>query len=191
MIDIPSSLAFKQESEAQQQYDNADDRPKFATIQLNNVLSATKEIPKKYFTSRIDLDTLYAFDNLIRNSDRGHPKMNLLMGPNEGFLIDHELALRSQDIVDVDINTMQLGSSFTKYHLAYPYLKKLRGTKKQQVFNDFSEYLRLLNIKTLNPYFKQLVKEGYPDYSLPILNWLTQIKQNSTTFVNKLKGSLQ
>jgi hypothetical protein len=191
LIDIPSSLAFKQESEAQQQYDNADDRPKFATIQLNNVLSATKELPKKYFTSRIDLDTLYAFDNLIRNSDRGHPKMNLLMGSREAILIDHELALQSQNIENIDINTLQIEDSFTKYHLAYPYLKKLRGSNKQQLFNDFSGYLRLLNIKSLNPYFKQLTNEGYPDYSQPILNWLTHIKPNSTIFVNKLKGSLQ
>ena len=179
-----------QDSIAQQQYDNSDDRPKFATIQLNNVLTATTEIPKKYFTKRINLDTLYAFDNLIRNRDRGHPKMNLLMRPKEAFLIDHELALQRKDIVDIEINTLKIEDSFTKYHLAYPYLKRLRGLNKQQVFNDFLEYLRLLNINRLTPYFDELVKEGYPDYSQPIFNWLTHIKQNSTTFVNKLKGSL-
>lgn len=86
LINIPASLAFMQDSVAQQQYDNSDDRPKFATIQLNNVLNATKEIPKKYLTSRTVLDTLYAFDNLIRNSDRWHPKMNLLMGPKRQSL---------------------------------------------------------------------------------------------------------
>lgn len=191
LINIPQALAFMQESDAQQQYDNSDDRPKFATIQIDNVLTATKEIPKKYLTSRIILDTLYAFDNLIRNSDRGHPKMNLLMGPKEAILIDHELALQSQHIMNIDINTLQIEDSFTKYHLAYPYLKKLKGAYKEQVFNDFCEYLRLLNINSLNPYFKQLANEGYPDYSQPILNWLTHIKQNSTIFVNKLKGSLQ
>jgi hypothetical protein len=106
LISIPPDLAFMQDSDAQQQYDNADDRPKFVTIQLNNVLTATKEIPKRYFTKRIQIDTLYAFDNIIRNSDRGHPKMNLLMRPKEAILIDHELALRRQDIVNIDINNL-------------------------------------------------------------------------------------
>ena len=55
LINIPPDLAFMQDSIAQQQYDNSDDRPKFATIQLNNVLTATTEIPKKYFTKRINL----------------------------------------------------------------------------------------------------------------------------------------
>lgn len=119
------------------------------------------------------------------------PKDESLDGPKEAILIDHELALQSKDIVNIDINTWQIEDSFTRYHLAYPYLKKLRGANKQQLFNDFSEYLRLLNIRRLTPYFNQLSKEGYPDYSQPILDWLNHIKQNSTTFVNKLKGSLQ
>lgn len=184
LIDISPELAFRQDDDAQQQYENSGDRPKFATIQLDNVLTATTEFPKLFFRKRIALDTLYAFDNLIRNSDRGQPKMNLLMSPKEAFLIDHEYALRSQDIMNIDINTKQIEDSFTRRHLAYPYLKKLRGVHKQRVFNDFSEYLRLLNIKKLDNYFIQLSREGYPDYSEPILNWLTHIKQNSTTFVN-------
>lgn len=120
LIDISPELAFRQEAEAQRQYESSGDRPKFATIQLDNVITATTEIPKRYFRQRIALDTLYAFDNLIRNSDRGHPKMNLLMAPREAILIDHEFALQSKDIVNIDINTLQIEDCFTRYHLAYP-----------------------------------------------------------------------
>jgi len=191
LINIPPSLALYQDSTAQQQYDNSDERPKFATILIDNVNAAMIQLPRRYFQKRIALDTLYGFDNLIRNSDRGHPKMNLLMSPGDAILIDHELAFQSHDIVGTDINTLQIEDRFTMYHMAYPYLKKLRGANKQRLFNDFSGYLRLLNINRLTPYFKQLKTEGYPEYSEPILNWLNHIKQNSTTFVNKLKGSLQ
>ncbi len=190
LINIPPELALMQDSIAQQQYENSDDRPKFATIQIDNVYTATTLLPRRYFKKRIALDTLYAFDNLIRNPDRGQQKMNLLMGPKEAILIDHEFALQSRDIVDIDINTLQIEDRFTKYHIAYPYLKKARGSNKQHLFNDFCGYLRLLNINRLTPYLKQLATNGYPEYSQPILDWLNHIKQNSTTFVNKLKGSL-
>lgn len=191
LINIPDYLIFNHDENIQLQYENSGELPKFATIQLKDVLTATTELPSKYIRKRIAFDTLYAFDNLIKNGDRGQQKMNLLLGPNEGFLIDHEFALQQHDIRDIDINTCEIESRLTKYHLAYPYLRKLKRHNRQNLFNDFSGYLNMLNINKLIPYFQKLNDEGFPDCSQPILNYLLHIKQNSTTFVTKLKGSLQ
>ena len=107
------------------------------------------------------------------------------------YLIDHELALKSEDIVDIDLNTIQLEDRFTKYHLFYPFLKKAYKPTKQNYFNDFIYYLQSLSLIRFNPYFDQLVKEGFIDYSQPFCNWINQVQENSNTFVNKLRGSLQ
>jgi len=191
LIQIPEELSFKLSSENQQQYDNADCRPKFATQMIDSVKNAIPTLPKKYFQQRISLDTLYAFDNFIRNSDRGHPKTNLLLHSKDAFLIDHELTLNYQDIVNIDFRTLQLEDKFSKYHLFYSYLSKSNKKTKQKFFIEFEFYLNSLNINMLKPYFNQLVNEGFDDYSQPICNWLSHVKQNSTIFVNKLKGSLQ
>jgi hypothetical protein len=191
LIEIPEYLSLKLSTAAQQQYDDADPRPKFATVKIDNVNNAIRELPKQYFRKRIPMDTLYAFDNLIRNNDRGHPKTNLLLSPHDAILIDHEFALGNQDIENIDLNTLQLEDKFTKYHLFYPYLKRAMKKDKQNFFNDFTEYLRMLNINRLNPYFDQLKAEGFDDYSRPIAKWLDHVKGNNRIFVTKLKGSVQ
>jgi hypothetical protein len=136
------------------------------------------------------MDTLYAFDNLIRNCDRGQYKTNLLLGATDAYLIDHELTLSDSDIVNINLITLQLEDKFTKYHLFYPYLKNARWQNKQNFFNEFSFYLNSLNINKLTPYFRQLLNEGFIDYSQPVCNWLEQVKQNGVIFVNHIKGSL-
>lgn len=190
LINIPDSLILKLTSENQQQFDNADPRPKFASLSLENVITATPTLNKKLFQNRIQMDTLFAFDNLIRNGDRGHPKVNLLIKGKEVYLIDHEFTFGIKDIENILVNTLQLEDRFTLYHLFYNYLKKDKPEKKRNFFNDFTFYLNSMNVNKLNPYFDILNKEGFSDYSPPIINWLNQIKENSTIFVNKLKGSL-
>jgi len=191
LINIPSSLSHQLPHDALIQYENADPRPKFATLLMDNVINAIPTLPKYQFQKRIPLDTLYAFDNLIRNRDRGFEKTNLLIGPDHAILIDHELAFLEQDILDIDIKDLQLADKYTKHHLFFQYLKRTKRKTRQNFFNDFQQYLRMLNINMLNPYFTQLRHEGFIDYSAPILNWVSNVKQNSTIFVDKLKGSLQ
>ena len=191
-IDIPEELSLKLSPEKQIQLDNADHRLKFATVYLNNVNNAIPELPRKYYQKRLrPMEMLYAFDNLIRNSDRGHPKANLLLSAKEAYLIDHECTLANRDIINIDIANLQLADRFTKYHLLFPYLKTSRGENKRNFFNDFSFYLNSLSINSLTQYFNQLVNEGFNDYRQPICNWLNQVKQNSSIFVDKLKGSVQ
>jgi hypothetical protein len=134
---------------------------------------------------------LYAFDNLIRNSDRGVPKSNLILNSKNAYLIDHELVLKDENIFNIDFDELFLDDKFTKYHLFYHFLKKSRGKLRQNLFNDFSFYLDNLSLQKMQPYFNQLVEEGFNDFSVPFSNWIYQVKKNNSTFVTQLKGSLQ
>jgi hypothetical protein len=191
LITIPDDITMNLNAAQQQQFYNTDPRPKFATELLSNVNSAVIGLPKQKYQKIISMDMLYAFDNLIRNADRGHRKTNLLLSPEYAYLIDHELAFQIQDIVNADIKTLQIEDRFTRYHLFYPYLKKVQSKTKQNYFNVFSEYLNYLNINVLTPYYNALANEGFRSNSMQISHWLNEVKQNIPTFVSLLKGSLQ
>ena len=188
LIDIPQQLAANLPIYMQDQFENADHRLKFATLQLKGVSIAMPKLDKRQLTKRINLDTLYAFDNLICNKDRGKGKPNLLLGDEGAYLIDHELCFE-ENLMYNDIDSSEIGQVFTKHHLFYPYLK--RAINKQTFFDEFTLYLRELRAAVLTPYFQELKNEGFEDYSDPILHRLEHIKQKSTIFVSQLKSSLQ
>ena len=188
LIDIPEILTANLSTEMQDQLEYADHRLKFATLQLKGVNIAIPGLDKRQLTKRINLDTLYAFDNLICNRDRGTGKPNLLLGDEGAYLIDHELCFEEK-LMYSDIENTVIEQVFTNYHLFYPYLK--RAVKKQTFFDEFSLYLRELRPASLNPYFRELTDNGFEDYSEPILHRLEHIKQKSTIFVSQLKSSLQ
>ncbi len=188
-IDIPEDLVMAKSAVFQIQFSTADPRLKFATAQIQNVKQAIPELSKKFYTKRIDMDTLFAFDNLIRNADRGQSKTNLLVGAKKLHPIDHEMALK-QDDISVNINNLNIDEKFTKYHLFYPPLKKAWKKTKIQYFDDFSEYLRILNLNRLESYYNSLTNEGFAPNKALINNWLSQIQQNSPIFVNKVTSIL-
>ena len=189
-IDIPDALLINKSPEWQQLYNNADIRLKFATAQLSDVTSAIPSLSKTYYSKRISLDTLYAFDNLIRNGDRGQQKTNLLVG-KKAWLIDHEFALQAHDITNTNWANFTIEEKFTKYHLLHSYLKHSIKNKKQNYFNEFIEYVHTMNINKLNSYYTQLTNEGFQVNKNLINTWLHQVKQNSAIFVNSLKESLE
>jgi hypothetical protein len=188
LIDIPDELALTLPADMQQQFEQADERLKFGTYYLEGVASFVYNIDKKRLKERISLDTLYAYDNMICNQDRGTYKPNLLLDKEDAFLIDHEFCFK-EDMMRADIDQTEFSPSCTKYHLSYPYLKSSK--KKETFFDDFLFYLQGLRVSALKPYFLQLREEGFTDYSEPIIYRIEQIKQKSTTFVNQLRSSLQ
>lgn len=190
LIDIPEDLAMSKGTKLQIQFSQTDTRLKFATAQIPNVSSAIKGLPKNFYKKRIDMDTLYAFDNLIRNADRGQSKTNIMVGSDVLHLIDHEMAFKQSDMSNIDMNTFEIEEKFTTYHLFYPHLKKAWQKTKHSYFNDFTEYLRILNLNQLNSCYNVLENEGFNPPKILINTWLTQIQQNSTIFVNKLQASL-
>lgn len=189
LIDIPESLVMRKNIEFQFQYLKTDERLKFATRQLSNVNTAIKELGKVFYKKRIDLETLYAFDNMIRNADRGQMKTNLLINNYAAYLIDHELALRPLDIKKLsNINDLP-DYKFSKYHLFYRFLKK--GKDKERYFEEFRENINRLNLSKLSPIYSSLENEGFETNKTIINNWIGEIQRNSNTFVNNLRITLQ
>ena len=142
----------------------------------------------------IDIDNVFAFDNLIRNRDRnGRLKPNILIKSNEAYLIDHELGFEelSLDIID-GIKQYKLDRGFCAYHIFYTFLKQSPIRIKKEYFNEFEEYLRRLDVNILNPYFRQLSDVGFStkNHSL-ITAYLTGMKQNSVRFAENLKLVIQ
>ena len=191
LIEIPEHITMRLSPEQQQQYLGADPRLKFGTCLLPNVNSAIPELPKKYYQNRIQMDTLYAFDNLIRNGDRGQQKTNLLISKKDAYLIDHELALKSIDIQNINVGSHVIEPMYTQYHLFHNYLKKSRKKNKKHYFDEFQEYLKGVSSSKLAPFAKQLENEGLSVNTKPIYDWLAQVKGNSSKFVNSLRESIE
>ncbi len=191
LINIPEELSLTVPPELQPQFDMADPRPKFGTEVLVSAPSYIPGLPKTQINKRISLDTLYAFDNLIKNADRGQFKTNLLMTPDLAYLIDHEFALQEADIQLPKQGLHQIDDKFLRQHIFYPLLRKGSRQTKSEYFGEFFECLRLLNIHNLTPYFQQLIHIGCCSNQQEITRWLNEMKRNSVTFVNQLRGSLQ
>jgi hypothetical protein len=188
-IHIPDELDMALKPENQEQYYNADTRLKFATEEVQNKSYITG-LSRTQINKRISMDTLYAFDNLIRNADRGQQKTNLLITNRAAYLIDHELILKPNEICGIDLENFNIEDKFSRYHIFYRLLKKSRKVNKINFFDEFSEYLRVVNFNCLASYFQQLRNEGFTVNENEILNWFNQIKQNQVTFVNKLRISI-
>jgi len=178
-------------SHCQMTLDLADERPKFGSEYLDGSIEVPSDIQKSTFKRHIDLDTLFAFDNFIRNADRGQVKTNLLLHKKKAWLIDHEMAFDITANTNDEFNNLQWEERFWRYHLCYNHLKKASKSTKSSYFETFSEYLRLLNIGSLTSYFNQLESCGYITKRKEILAYLEYHKQNSCKFVNLLKTFLK
>lgn len=149
------------------------------------------------FTNMIDLASIFAFDCLILNIDRGgiRNKPNLLMD-DEGFiLIDHELSLYLMDDRSGKAFHKVIGNfnkNTTEYlyekHLFYPRLKNYKGNKKI-LFNSFEESLKQLNLYGLKELLYNLNKSGIDiGASNFLIDYLRILKQDPTKFCKILLG---
>jgi len=164
-----------------------DERLKFGSFYLENTTKLVPNLPLNQLDSNLNLASLYAFDNFIRNADRGEQKTNLLIQneTSDIYLIDHELAF---DFNKQTIQNFQHGNCeprFSTYHFAFPFLDKNTD------FSEFIEYLRTLNLNILNAYFDQLEElnfETQKDKIIPFLRW---IKDHPNQFEQFLKNTLK
>jgi hypothetical protein len=191
-INISEELVATKPLDFQLQFNKADIRTKFATVALDGVNTASASLKKSNFIQRLPIDTLFAFDNLIKNADRGQGKPNLLLSTKgkQAYLIDHEYVLDRDEISNTNWSNFRINPKFTQHHLCFNYLKHSQKKFKQTYFDEFLEYLRYMNVGKLNPYFKDLHNQGFSTSNQIITNWLTEVKQNSTNFVNHLRGIL-
>ena len=169
----------------------SDDRLKFGTELLDGNVSNLLSFNSSEAREAVEIDTLFAFDNLIRNGDRTRNPTNLLVRSNEVYLIDHEFAFDIPQDVASDLKSWYWPNRYADYHVCYEYLKKSILEYKMEYFNVFHEYLRHLNINGLTSYFEQLKSVGFSDAKHPIIKeYLSEVKINSNNFVNALKGKI-
>ncbi len=137
------------------------------------------------FIKDYDIENLFAFDNIIVNTDRGgfRDKPNLLINDSNILLIDHELTIPF-------INNSSENPNYFNYLRDYPYEKHiltrhLKGLKeKSNLFVEFFEMLKTININRFNVIFDKLdsfgIKYGEREKIFAYLNWI----KNNRTFIN-------
>jgi hypothetical protein len=165
-------------------------RPCFATEYLGDLPIFSPALHKKFIEIH-DIETIYAFDNLIINEDRKAIKPNILKNSDSYCLIDHDKAFGSVKYALAEYNNNRL-CPFYKYHLFHKMLKR-RAKKggKEVMFETFRMYLNLLNIANLELLDKQLEEFGYNiDECLTWKQYIYEIKQNHINFVNTLRDSV-
>lgn len=162
---------------------------KFATKLQRGYNEFSGALPESYF-EEYDIETIFAFDALIRNTDRRLAKPNILLARKDYLLIDHE---RSLDIQHPFAFYQEVGKySFLRQlkHVFFEFLyKKNQDTPVQ--FDTFKEYLRNLDEGCLDAYIRELESAGFNmEDGLLIREYLCEAKRNCENFTNLLKELL-
>ncbi|WP_130735472.1 HipA family kinase [Flavobacterium sp. J27] len=134
------------------------------------------------FLKQFEVENLFAFDNLIMNVDRGgfRNKPNLLLNDDEIMLIDHEQTLAF--INSFDNNNINFFNTFNNFyyknHIFWANLKSIRNDKKEHLFEEFIEILRMFNIEKLNLIFEKMdfygIEYGEKNIIFAYLYWAKQ-----------------
>src|SRR5690606_37782058 len=143
-----------------------------------------------------DMATLFAFDCMVINTDRGghHNKPKLLIDDDGIILIDHELSFSFIDNDDEGylqflemIDKKQWPAFYTR-HLLYPILKTYRGSKKT-LFDTFENYLSGITINRVETLLGDLRNNGIAiGTGEQIIDYLRTLKQQPDKFKNLLLG---
>jgi hypothetical protein len=141
-----------------------------------------------------ELETIFAFDALIRNFDRVLKKPNILFKKDNFILIDHELSLdirqTFEEYVTFDNYRNVLQGTKGK-HIFLEHLR-LKHKKTSITFDDFIVSLRLLNINKLKQLslFLEQYNFNINDFEA-IIHYLEAIKRNIQDFRTVLQINLQ
>lgn len=167
--------------QAEETFYNTDDRIKFGSQFLYPAYEYKYgSYSSQEIKSLCEIDSVFAFDILIRNGDRTNRKPNFLIHNKKGFIIDHELGLNITS--ESAARAFRYDFSF-QYHIFYDFLRHSWKSNKNDFFMEFLEYLRLLNVNNLNSYFQQLSNYGFSNNKhLDIINYLLEMKAKSANF---------
>ncbi|TCD28581.1 hypothetical protein EZ456_04105 [Pedobacter psychrodurus] len=139
----------------------------------------------------IKIPSLFAFDIMIRNTDRSFKRPNLLIHSGLTYLIDFESSFqfRKDPLGDVLIRTKT--HTYYYMHVFHRLLKDLDIDKKSIVFDDFIMKLGATEFSFLSPYLNQLTGFGFviQEYHQAV-DYLEAIKQNRFRFDTALKSLL-
>jgi hypothetical protein len=171
------------------QMDSRDYRIKFGCRYINGTLPYNENLPLQHYDQFNDIDSIFAFDNLIHNTDRNKGKPdNIRFKDDYYYLIDHEYSLSI---------TRQILDEFEDGRWVYPYANHvfyfylLLQKDKSDFFLHFENKLSSFDPNILDSYEVQLrnhkFNPPYQDYQL-LKDYLGQIRTKSKTFLNLLKG---
>ncbi|RFM31064.1 HipA family kinase [Chitinophaga silvisoli] len=97
--------------------DLVDERPKFGSSLIEGNYLFNTSFKKNQTSRMIEIDTLFAFDVLIRNKDRNSFKPNLLVTGNSAILIDHELGFEINENTINQLDALHINNQAFKYHI--------------------------------------------------------------------------
>lgn len=171
---------------------------KFGSAEAKNMSIVKPELLPS-FLKEYNLGTIFAFDNLVQNLDRGgfRNKPNLLINDENVLLIDHEqIFYFANDAEEGDLVTLSLdpnGWSSTYAacykHVFFPHLKAYRRETRNEAFDTFHEHLRFLDVSCLDIVAKELQENGISVGNFPrIKKYLSLIKANHNEFIQLLKS---
>lgn len=161
-----------------------------AIVNINN---------QKAFWKSYDIGSIFAFDNLIGNIDRGgaRNKPNLLIKNEDFILIDHEQIFTFADDENFynDAIITDFHNGIWRYnaqqHLFFPILRSLKNDEKENIFDTFHEHLNYLDVNLLDSSVQFLTKNNLPVGNYPLIkDYLIEVKTNSGRFINLLKQSI-
>ncbi|WP_442845015.1 HipA family kinase [Leeuwenhoekiella sp. H156] len=162
---------------------------KFCNFYHEGTLLYTDSLKSSYLKN-YDLELVFAFDNLILNADRGgfRNKPNLLLKDEDFLLIDHEQSLHFFDIHALD-KALDYGLKFDTYsykkHIFYKALKSRKP--KRELFGEFDEYLRTLDLSFLEALFRDFETYGIDHgEKSTIFAYLQWCKVNRSTLIKSL-----
>lgn len=145
----------------------------------------------KRFLNIFDIANIFTFDCLIYNLDRGFrpDKPNLLVEDDNYLLIDHELCLPFIDneeglynIIMDKFSNSQLDYPYAR-HLLFPILKSYHHKDKEEIFVEFEDYLRNLNINRVQELLSQMNELNISTgHELRLIKYLRYLKDNSHLF---------
>lgn len=175
-----------------ERYEDRDKRIKFGIEYVNDSILYDPWAKRSIISRRIkNADTIFAFDNMIRNRDRNFFKPNLLLHSNKYSLIDHEMGFEKLEEGIANLKNRSCDFNFVPNHIFYQHLKKANQKTKDNYFETFREYLNYLNVNELDSYMQQLKEHGYTFNQNLIRTYLTEVKRQSAAFVTNLKAAVQ
>lgn len=136
------------------------------------------------------IETLFAFDLLIYNTDRRKTKPNLLINGRDCLLIDHELSLAVtksflQKAKDSDFSFIWSNPALHQ-HLCLPYLSK-QALKGKLEFGTFNEHLKMLDASALDKVEEFLKSIDCSDNNFTLIkSYIWTVKSRQTAFLKSL-----
>jgi len=146
---------------------------------------------KGQLSRMIDIDTSFAFDQLICNGDRTNYKPNILLLGDYAYIIDHEKGFNITNKSIRYVKNQNLATQFAPYHIFHSYLANSITKTKRGYFIDFESQLRQIDFRFLDAYLGQLTELNVPIIEKKILyDYFSEIQTNSNDYLNLLRGTI-